>query len=41
MFTPVRELFAGVPESRPRADTPGRFSFNVRGGAAKPVRATV
>ncbi|WFQ79207.1 excinuclease ABC subunit UvrA [Xenorhabdus sp. SF857] len=32
IFTPVRELFSGVPESRTRGYTPGRFSFNVKGG---------
>ncbi|PHM61789.1 excinuclease ABC subunit UvrA [Xenorhabdus ishibashii] len=32
VFTPVRELFSGVPESRTRGYTPGRFSFNVKGG---------
>ncbi len=32
LFTPIRDLYSGLPESKARGYLPGRFSFNVKGG---------
>lgn len=38
LFTPIRELYAQVPESKIRGYSPGRFSFNVKGGRCENCR---
>ncbi len=38
LFTPIRDLFAATQESRSRGYSPGRFSFNVKGGRCEPCQ---